>query len=143
MELREGTDRLAAANGFVTDTVAATQPRLAMVRCIALLTEGRLRDAGRTFANAPRHPNDPNLDIDRLIVWGMLSLGGLRRPDRAEAQAIAAEAVRLAALPTTRDFVRGTLLYGQSAFLGHWADFDPPARWAARRGGWWCRGRRT
>lgn len=122
--LREGTDRLAAANGFVTDTVAATQPRLAMVRCIALLTEGRLRDAGRTFANAPRHPNDPNLDIDRLIVWGMLSLGGLRRPDRAEAQAIAAEAARLAALPTTRDFVRGTLLYGQSVFLGHWADFD-------------------
>ena len=57
--MREGTDRLAAANRFVTDTVAATQPRLAMVRCVALLTEGRLRDAGRAFANAATAPERP------------------------------------------------------------------------------------
>ena len=125
--IREGTDRLATANRFVTDAAAAAEPRLALVRCIALLTEGRPRDAGRVFAKVPRRPNDPDLDIDRLVVGGILNLVGLRQVQSAEARAMITEAARLVALPNTGAVVRGALFYGHGAYLGHRADFDAAA----------------
>ena len=123
--LREGSDRLAAACRYLTDGAVAAQPRLTLMRCIDLLFEGRLADATRTFdASPPALPDQSAFALDRLLAKAFLVLNGSRTVTEAEWPAMAADAVRLAALPTTWPEARGALVFGMALLRARAADFD-------------------
>ena len=129
--LRDGPGRLAAANRYLVGDATGV-PRLALARCMALLFEGRPGDARRAFAAVPDRPDDPDLDIDRLIVRAALALNGCQPFAAAEVAPATDEALRAAALPGTPDFVRGAMTYGMSAYRAHVADFDTAVALARR-----------
>lgn len=128
--LREGATRMAAADRFIADPGA--DPRLAMVRCISLLRDGRLGEACRTFASTPSRPGDAAFEIDRLLVRGALAINGCQPVDAEEARAMTADALRIVALPTTRALVQGALWFGMSAYLDQRANFDDAVALAHR-----------
>ena len=128
--LREGWERLTAADRFVAEPDA--DPRLAMTRTIALVIAGRLADARRAFAAAPSRPDDPDFDIDRLLARGALTLNGSQPADQEEWNAMIAEKRRVAALPTTRELVRGALAFGVSSYYNNRARLDEAAELGRR-----------
>ena len=121
--LRVGSDRLLAADRLLPET-ALDEPRLAMVRCMAQFLRGRLRDALRAFAAAPSWPNDPGLDIDRLLVRGAFVIGGIEPVAGDIARAMETEAARIADRPGTSTPVRGILAYGRSIVRSRRTEFN-------------------
>lgn len=119
--LREGTQRLLAAARFLP--AAVDEPRLAMTHCIALFFQGRLSDARRTLAAAPSCPDYPGLEIDRLLVSGMLAINGCEPPDEEDRRAMEAAADRIADRPDTPTLVRGMLVFGLSISHASRTDF--------------------
>ena len=119
--LRVGRDRLIAAHRLLTDDMV-TEPRLAMVRSIALLVQGRSREA-RSAYDAAARSGDANLAIDRIIATGALALDGCRPLVGAELRATMDEAIRLVAAPTTSNAVRAAALHGLSIYRAHRIEF--------------------
>lgn len=67
--VRHGPQRFRAADRILSDDIIAVRPRLAMVRCVALLMSGNVRDARELYGEVTaRHPegytdaNDADLD---------------------------------------------------------------------------------
>ena len=129
--LRDGPGRLAAANRYLADQDAA-EPRLALVRCVALLLAGRLGDARRVFATVPGRTGDPELDVDRFVARAALSLNGCQPFAASEVGSATDETLRVAALPGTPAFLRGALTYGMSSYRAQVADFDAAVALARR-----------
>ena len=129
--LREGSARLIAADRLLPDA-AANEPRLAMARCMALVLKGRLRDAQRTFAAAPSRRNDPDLEIDRLLVRGAFAINGCNPAADEDEQAMAAAAARIADRPDTPTLVRGIMAYGRSAIHARRTEFGASIALARR-----------
>ena len=119
--IREGTQRFLAAVPFLP--TADDEPRLAMTHCIALHFQGRLSEARRTLAAAPAQPDDPELEIDRLLARGMLAINGCEPPGEDDRRAMDAEAARIADRPSTPTLVRGMLTFGRSISHASSTDF--------------------
>ena len=95
---------------------------VALARCINLLFEGRLAAANRTYDAVP--PAQPAFAMDRLLAQAFLALNGSRTVPADEWPAMAANARRIAHLPTTWQVGRGTPLVGLCAIRARAADFD-------------------
>ena len=125
--LREGTDRLLAANRFLTDESVASNPRLGLARCAALATSGRLADARRAFdaaLTAAARPFEPAFDIDRHLARGLLAIDGCEPVNTVYARAYMTEVRRIANSPTADPVLRGAMSYGLCMYLNRRAEFD-------------------
>ena len=132
--LREGADRLVAADRLLDDAVAAADPRLGLVRTVALALSGRLPEARRAWAGTVglTHPDRARLAIDRHLVRGALAMNGTEPVAGPEGAEYRATTRRLAAAPTVPAVLRGALEYGLCFDANQRADF-PAARAHGRR----------
>ncbi len=80
MLLREGPDRLVAADRFLTEATLARNPRLTLVRLVAYVMRGKLREARRMVAAGVRDrpPSDAGIDWDTdwCLARGLLAQNG-------------------------------------------------------------------
>ena len=121
--LRAGADALLAADRFVSDEVLALYPRLVLARVIALATRGRMPEALRVFESASvglvGEGDDPDLEADWNLAWGVLLHNGCTSLANARARALA----RIVEMPGTEPIVAGAMEYGLSLVHGLKAEF--------------------
>ena len=122
--LRAGSERLLAADRLLPDATL-DNPRLALVRCMALFLQGRLSDARRAYASVPSCPNDPGFEIDSLLVRGAFVISGSEAVADDVPQAMETEAARIADRPGTPTLLRGILAYGRSVNQARHCEFKP------------------
>ncbi len=121
--LRQSAERLVSADRYLTDETVAGEPRLAMARCVAFALTDRLRDARATF-RAAASAGRPDLEVDRLCARGVLALHGCEPVGSAEARATAADARRLADLPTAPASMRAMTESGLAVHHNQRSEFD-------------------
>lgn len=137
--LREGLVLLQAADRFLTGTMIARDPRLALARCAVLALTGRVAEARRLYeATGPldfvadARGDDFAQRIDHALVRGLLVVYGCEGlgTDRARAPfADARVAVDTAGLD---NIVQGTFEYGLCLAHSLKAEFEL-AQWRAER----------
>ena len=116
--LREGTDRLLAADRFVTEETLARFPRLMLVRAIARGLQGWHKEARRAIAAAlpildtVESGDDARLDIDRCLTQGMLVRMGCETVGSQALRAVLVNFDRTLNLPGLDPVIRSTLEYG-------------------------------
>ena len=114
--LREGADRLAAADRYLTDDAVATDSRLAMARSVALLFDGRPSEANQVFDGTSRAASDDTgYALDRTITHAFLLLSGSCPDVHAELETLAGSARQAIAYPGTPRVTRGAMLFGFAA----------------------------
>ena len=114
--LREGADRLAAADRYLTDDAVAADSRLAMARSVTLLFDGRPSKANQVFDNgSPAASEGTAYALDRTITHAFLLLSGSRPDVDAELEALAGSAQQAVAHPGTPRVTRGAMLFGFAA----------------------------
>ena len=131
--LTAGAERVDAADGLLTDAIAA-EPTLAMTRCVALLLRGRMREARRAFAAAPPPGDSAAGEADHLLALGAMDVSGCRPFGAAERVALAPRVERLVGLPDTRDVVRAAMAYGLGVEAARRADFGTALAHLGRAG---------
>lgn len=137
--LREGLVLLQAADRFLTGTMIARDPRLALVRCAVLALTGRVAEAKRLYkATGPvefaadARGDDFEQRIDHTLVRGLLVVYGCEGFGTERARAPFSEA-RVAVDTSGLDsVVRGTFEYGLCLAHSLKAEFDL-ALWRAER----------
>ena len=132
--LREGAERLVAADRLLDDAVVAADPRLGLVRTVALAVSGRLPEARRAWAGSVSltHPDRARLTVDRHLVRGALAMNGTEPVAGPEGAEYRATTRRLAGAPTVPAVLRGAMEYGLCFDANQRADF-PAARTHGRR----------
>ena len=138
--LREGGDRLVLADRYLSAETLAAYPELALVRCVARVTTGRLRDARREFDLAMRQsPRDASAAgapaLDRYLVRGLMAHVGCEWIGTEAGRALVAETARIAETSTVDPAVRGLAEYGLCFAHNHSAEFEAAVGWgdAAKR----------
>lgn len=128
--LRNGPDRLVAANRFVTDEVIAVYPRLGLVRAAAQIVRGQFREARLTMGEAAQdRPVDTtvelgDLGLDRCLTRALLAQHGCYALDSDFRRAVIVELEHIADLPGIEPLVRGIVEYGLCQVRNLKADFD-------------------
>ena len=137
--LREGLGLLQATDRFLTATMIARDPRLALVRCAVLALTGRVAEARRLYqATGPldfvadAHGNDLDLRVDHTQVRGLLAIYGCERIGSERARAPFADARIAVDTPGLERIVRGTFEYGLCLAHSLKAEFEM-AQWRADR----------
>ena len=126
--LRVGNAGLAAADRLLPERAIAGQPRLALLRAVALHYQGRYPDARHFFHRAASPPvPGPEFDVDRLLAAAILQINGALPLSNADIQQNWSEAVRIGGLPTTSRVARAAFLYGMACYLAFAARFDAAA----------------
>ena len=142
MCLREGSVRFQAADRLLSDDVIATRPRLALVRCMALVRSGRMKEATDIYRSVAETGNLGSLEPDaseaefelavdncvvrEIVFW----YGGERKSAWMQMQ------IRDLALIETSSRVdptlRGYLEYGLCVDYAAVAEFRTALEWATR-----------
>ena len=128
--LREGIDRLVAADRLLSGEVIAQHPRLALVRCVALAACGRLSDARRVLADArgnlpqTRSAEDLDLFLDTCLAQAMVSFFGCESALTEEMEAMMTHARRVVEAPAIGPVVRWGWEMCLCVHLGLHASFD-------------------
>ena len=130
--IRRGTDALRSLDGWLTQGVLAARPRLALVRCVALMLSGDMEEARRVYYQASVESvgftrggpgqEDEELQTDHLLVLGgfaILGCGLLARYDR-----LLAESAELTRRPNLDPLLRGMINLGTSIAHSEKAEFD-------------------
>lgn len=137
--LREGLGLLQATDRFLTATMIARDPRLALVRCAVLALTGRVAEARRLYeATGPldlvadARGNDLDLRADHTQVRGLLAIYGCERIGSERARAPFADARIAVDTPGLERIVRGTFEYGLCLAHSLKAEFEM-AQWRAER----------
>jgi len=139
--LREGTVQLLAADRWLREEVVAARPRLALVRCLALLLAGRLEEARRryrslsaSFAGLEADAGDAGLELaaENCVVRGMIFLHGSERLGSETVRSQIAEFTRLAESPHTDATVRAYAEHCLAIANSLMARFRPALEHAAR-----------
>ncbi len=136
--LEEGTDRLVAADRYLTEEAVAAHPRLGLVRCMALNAAGRPRESRRAFGETlalwgkAGILGDPELALDRYVFVGIMAHNGYESMDSAVWRAQFAESARIADTPSAEPFLRGIAEYAMCFGTNHRAEFAAATRWATR-----------
>ena len=139
--LRQGLVQFRAAERLLSEDVIATRPRLALVRCVALVMTGRLDEARQRYRatvamlrDRPAREREDDIEtaVDECIVRGTIALYGGERIGSEWARAVLADLARLAASQRIDRVIRGHLEYGLC--IGqHWtANFEAALDRAAR-----------
>ena len=136
--LHQGVDRLVEADRQLTEDAIAGHPRLDLVRCAALALTGRLAEARLRLEHEPPPPSgggparDPDLQVDRDLVLGIVALYGCEPLDSPRIRAAVAADTRIANTDTFEPVVRATAAYGLCLFYNMRADFSASRQWALR-----------
>ena len=111
------SDRLLAADRLLADQTVAADPRLGLVRCVALTRSGRIATA---------------LRVDRHLARTALGMAGAEPAGSADARGIVAATRRRADWPTAPALLRGSLEYGLCHRCNQHAEFAACAAHARR-----------
>ena len=140
--IRRGTDALRSLDGWLTPSVLAARPRLALVRCVALMTSGDIGEARRVYQRAAVESigftrdgtgqEDEELQLDHLLVLGMFAYLGCSLLKRYDA--LLSKAAELALQPDFDPLLRGLAMIGRSMAHNEKAEFDEAVGWA--EGAW-------
>lgn len=135
--LRHGAGFLLAADRVLTPSSQAVSPRLALLRCVAAVLDGRFVEARRavrdTLAALPGPP-DPALAVDACLARTMLCLSGCELTRSAESRAVFAEAERIAGLETEEPVTRAVMEFTRCVAHSAAAEFRAARDCAARAG---------
>ena len=138
---REGAVRFQAADRWLSEDVIAARPRLALVRCLALVLSGRLEEArekyrcvAATLGGFVADASDAEfqLAVDNCVVRGMVALYGGERFGSALIQTQLADLVRIAESPRVDPLTRGYMEYGLCIANNITAKFGAALEHAAR-----------
>ena len=108
MGLREGMDRLVAANRLLPRDVMAGHPRLAPVQCVAWAASGRLSDARRILGELPQVLADDSVDLflDSFLAQAMVTFFGCESGLSPEKEAMLTQVGRLLEAPSLDPVIR-------------------------------------
>ena len=140
--LREGADRLVAAERYLSDETLAAYPQLALVRCVTLVAMGRIEEARSHYECTTRATVsaelavDSGAGIDRLIVRGLMMLIACESVGSANFRETLADVGRVASMKKVHPVVRGALAYGLCQGHGLRAEFDTAQAWGTRARRW-------
>ena len=139
--LREGLVQFQAADRRLSEDVIGARPRLALVRCLALILSGRMEEAKERYRSLATllgglegDASDAALElaVDNCVVRGMLGLYGGERFVSALIQTQLAEIVRLAESPRVDLLSRGLLEYSLCVANSMTAELGAALKHAAR-----------
>ena len=139
--LREGTVRFQAAARSLRDSEVRSRPRLALVRCLALVLAGKLEEARRTFRALSASLGDtgdesrddpPELAVAHCLVRGMIALHGSEDFGSDNVRTLLADLARLAGSPSLDDLARGYLEHSLCIAKSMTAQFGDALGHAAR-----------
>ena len=137
--LREGSDLLVVADRLLTPQAIAVSPRLPLLRCVALVVQGRLAEARRVYrdvvAGVPPSTHDPALAVDACLARAVLCYVGCEAIGSAESRAVLAEAGRIAGLSAEEPMTRAVMEYWRSIAHSMSAEFPVARECAARARG--------
>ena len=139
--IQQGVVPLLAADRMLTEEIVAERPRLALVRCVALVLSGQpqaARERYRTIV-APRPARtagsgglDVTFAVEDCVVRGSIAIYGGEHVGSAFAQGLLRDLEQLAASPDMDALMRGYLDYGVCVFRNLAAQFDSALDRAAR-----------
>ena len=139
--LREGVVRLLAADRWLSESVIGARPRLALVRCAALLLSGRLEEARERYHSVSAilggldvDPGDAELEMaaENILVRGSIAVFGCERMDSESMRAVTADLARVAEAPRLDDLMRGHVELGLCIVNNLTAEFGAALKHAAR-----------
>ena len=139
--LREGLVQFQAAVRWLGEDVIEARPRLALVRCLALILAGRLEEARERYRSvaarlgdleAEASDADFELAVDNSVVRGMLALYGGERFGSELTRTLLADLARLAESPRVDVLTRGHLEHGLCIASNITAEFGAALEHAAR-----------
>ena len=139
--LREGLVQFQAAVRWLGEDVIEARPRLALVRCLALILAGRLEEARERYRSvaarlgdleAGASDADFELAVDNSVVRGMLALYGGERFGSELTRTLLADLARLAESPRVDVLTRGHLEHGLCIASNITAEFGAALTHAAR-----------
>lgn len=115
-----GSAQFLAVDRLLSEEIIQARPRLALVRCLALMLSGRMEEAAGRYrsmaATLDGLGKDGSADAEQLaaencVVRGMIALYGGERFGSASMQTHLAEVVRLAESPGLDSATRGVMEY--------------------------------
>ena len=136
--IRRGSDALWALDAWLTEEVLADHPRLALVRCIALIAAGDIDGARRVYQTAAVESvgftrdaggrEDDELRNDHLLALGMFAILGCSR--LVQYEPLFEAATGFASHPDLDPLLRGAMRLGKSIVHNEMAQFDEATHWA-------------
>ena len=114
--LREGLERLQAADQFLTAKVMDNHPRLALAHCIVLIMTGRLDDARRIYRSAADKlrgaagdsaVEDIEMQLEEVYVRGLLCLHECESFSSERVRKVIADHARIAEMRKVDPLMRG------------------------------------
>ena len=139
--LEQGLEALRTIDGALTVPVLSAYPRLALVRCVALVSAGDLEGATRVhdaaaaatggFARDREGGDDGALGTEHIIVQGLLHICGCM-PYGSDIKAVTGVAEAVANAPDTDPLLRGLFSLGMCVAHNMTTAFGPAAEWAGR-----------
>lgn len=136
--IRRGSDALWALDAWLTEDILADHPRLALVRCIALIAAGDIDGARRVYQNAAVESvgftrdaggrEDDELRNDHLLALGMFAILGCSR--LVQYEPLFDAATGFASHPDLDPLLRGAMRLGKAIVHNEMAEFDEGAHWA-------------
>ena len=140
--LREGIGRLQSADRFLTPEITARYPRLALARCVVLMTTGRINEARQAYraaaedrrlaASRQAPAGALEFELDDCTVRGMLCLYGCEPFDSEFTTAMLDDYARFAAMSGIDTAMRTSLELGLCIAHNLKAEFDAALTHAAR-----------
>ena len=143
--LREGLVQFQAADRWLGEDVIGARPRLALVRCLALILSGRLEEARERYRSvaesvaarlggldAEASDAEFELAVDNSVVRGMLALYGGERFGSEVTRTLLADLAQLAESPRVDVLTRGHLEHGLCIASNIAAEFGAALEHAAR-----------
>ena len=136
--IRRGSDALWALDAWLTEDILADHPRLALVRCIALIAAGDIDGARRVYHTAAVDSvgftrnaggrEDDELRNDHLLALGMFAILGCSR--LVQYEPLFDAATGFASHPDLDPLLRGAMRLGKAIVHNEMAQFDEAAHWA-------------
>ena len=139
--LREGVVRFLAADRWLSESVIGARPRLALVRCLALLLSGRLQEARERYDSVSAilgglevDAGDAELELaaENNFVRGSIALFGCERMGSESIRVVLANLARVVEAPRLDDLMRGHTELGLCIVNNLRAEFGAALKHAAR-----------
>ena len=134
----QGLVQLTSADRYLSENVIAKHPRLALVRCVALIMSGRVREARELYRNvsetwSKQHPDGQGVDapyfVDDCIVRGAIALYGGEPAGSDWTRRLYTDYARLTKLQRLDPMARGYAAYGLSILYHIQGQFDSALEW--------------
>ena len=136
--IRRGSDALWALDAWLTEEILADHPRLALVRCIALIAAGDIKGAQRVYQTAAVESvgftrdaggrEDDELRNEHLLALGMFAVLGCSR--LVQYEPLFEAGTGFASHPDLDPLLRGAMRLGKAIVHNEMAQFDEAAHWA-------------